>query len=93
VSDGSELLYISDRAQLMRVDARAATAGSANGTSRILFPAPIYGGGATINNWYWDVAAGGERMLFNAGSTETGASLVTVVVNWRAGLRAPSDTR
>ena len=77
----------------MSVDARAATTDSAGGSSRVLFPAPIYGGGATINNWYWDVAAGGERMLFNAGSTETGASLVTVVVNWRPGLRSQADTR
>jgi len=93
VSDGKELLYISGRAQLMSVDARAATIGSANATPRVLFPVPIYGGGATINNWYWDVAAGGERMLFNAGSTENGASLVTVVVNWRPVLRAQADTR
>ena len=90
-SDGKELLYISGRAQLMSVDARAATTGSASGTSRVLFPAPIYGGGATINNWYWDVAAGGERMLFNAGSTETGALLVTVVVNWQAGSNGRAD--
>jgi hypothetical protein len=76
----------------MSVDALAATTGAASGTPRVLFPAPIYGGGATINNWYWDVAAGGERMLFNAGSTETGASLVTVVVNWRPGLPARDDT-
>jgi hypothetical protein len=32
-------------------------------------------------------------MLFNAGSTESGASLVTVVVNWQPGLRAHADTR
>ena len=91
--DGNELLYISGRAQLVSVDARAVTTGSASGASRVLFPAPIYGGGATINNWYWDVAADGERLLFNAGSTEDGASVVTVVVNWRPGVRTQTDTR
>jgi Tol biopolymer transport system component len=92
-SDGKELLYISGHAQLMSVDVHAATTGSASGASRALFPAPVYGGGATINNWYWDVAAGGERMFFNAGSTETGASLVTVLVHWQPGSRPQADAR
>lgn len=84
-SDGKELLYVSGRAQLMSVDTRLAASAFIHGLPRVLFRAPIYGGGATINNWYWDTAPGGESMLFNAGSTETGASLVTVVVNWQAG--------
>ena len=56
------------------------------GMPRPLFQAPIYGGGASINNWYWDVAPGGDRLLVNASSTDSGTSLVTVVVNWQAGL-------
>jgi Tol biopolymer transport system component len=91
--DGNELLYISGRAQLTSVTRVGASTGWANAASRVLFPAPIYGGGATINNWYWDVAAAGERMLFNAGSTEDGASVVTVVVNWHPGVRAQADPR
>jgi hypothetical protein len=53
----------------------------------VLFQASIYGGGPSTNNWYWDIAPGGERMLFNVGSTESGASLVTVVINWQSELR------
>ena len=92
-SDGKELLYVSGRGQLMSVEAHAATIGAASGASHALFSVPIYGGGATINNWYWDVAAGGERMLFNTGSTETGASLVTVLVNWRPTSRTQAAAR
>ena len=92
-SDGKELLYVSGRGQLMSVDAHLATTGAANGASHVLFPVPIYGGGATINNWYWDVAVGGDRMLFNTGSTETGTSLMTVVVNWRPTSRPQADAR
>ena len=77
----------------MSVDAHLATTGAANGASHVLFPVPIYGGGATINNWYWDVAVGGDRMLFNTGSTETGTSLMTVVVNWRPTSRPQADAR
>jgi len=86
-SDSKELLYVSARAQLISAEARTAASTFTHGTPRVLFPAPIYGGGATINNWYWDIAPGGERLLFNAGSSDTGASLMTVVVNWQAGLR------
>jgi Tol biopolymer transport system component len=89
--DGKELLYVSGRAQLMSVDTRTAPPGFTKSTHRVLFPVPIYGGGATINNWYWDIAPGGERMLFNAGSSETGASVMTIVVNWQAGLSRPAD--
>jgi Tol biopolymer transport system component len=84
-SDGKEILYVSGRAQVMSVETNIAASTFVHGTPRVLFPVPIYGGGATINNWYWDTAPGGESMLFNAGSTETGASLVTIVVNWQAG--------
>ena len=76
---------------LKSVDTRIAASAFIHSTPRVLFRAPIYGGGATINNWYWDTAPGGESMLFNAGSTETGASLVTVVVNWQAGSRGRAE--
>ena len=61
--------------------------------AHVLLPVRIYAGGATINSWYWDVAVGGERMLFNTGSTETGASRVTEVVNWRPAARTQADAR
>jgi Tol biopolymer transport system component len=81
-SDGKELLYLSGRGQLLSAESRP---GADFGSPRVLFQATIYGGGPSINNWYWDVAPGGDRMLFNAGSTESGTSLVTVVLNWQAG--------
>jgi len=90
-SDGKELLYVSARAQLISAETRTAASTFTHSTPRVLFPAPIYGGGATINNWYWDVAPGGERMLFNAGSSDTGASVMTIVVNWQAGFRRRAD--
>jgi hypothetical protein len=57
---------------------------------KALFTATIFGGGPTVNNWYWDVAPDGQRMLFNAGSTASGTSLLTVVLNWQAGLKTGS---
>jgi hypothetical protein len=90
-SDGKELLYVAGGARLMSVDTRTAPSGFAHSTPRVLFPAPIYGGGATINNWYWDIAPDGERMLFNVGSSDTGASIMTVIVNWQAGLSRAAD--
>ena len=82
---------MSARAQLISAETRTAASTFTHSTPRVLFPAPIYGGGATINNWYWDVAPGGERMLFNAGSSDTGASVMTIVVNWQAGFRRRAD--
>jgi eukaryotic-like serine/threonine-protein kinase len=83
--DGKELLYVSGRARLMSVNTTLGE-GFTGGSPRALFTAAIYGGGQSINNWYWDIAPDGKRMLFNAGSTETGTGLVTVVLNWQAGL-------
>ena len=84
-SDGKELFYLSARGQFMSADIRS-NRDDPVGMPRPLFQASIYGGGASINNWYWDVAPGGDRLLVNASSTDSGTSLVTVVVNWQAGL-------
>ena len=89
-ADGKELLYFSGRGQLLSVDVGSG-AGFEAGSPRILFSTSIFGGGSSINNWYWDIAPDGQRMLFNAGSSESGTSLVTVVLNWQAGLKPVVD--
>jgi Tol biopolymer transport system component len=88
-ADGKELLYLSGRSQLMSVETTPGKDFVA-ASPKALFTATVFGGGPTVNNWYWDVAPDGKRMLFNAGSTASGTSLVTVVLNWQAGLKAGS---
>ena len=52
---------------------------------------PIFGSGSSIIDSSWDIAPDGQRILFSAGSTDTGTSLVTVVLNWQAGLKPVVD--
>ena len=49
--DGKALFYMSSTGQLMRVDVTPGLA-SAPGTPTILFQTAVFGGGASINNWY-----------------------------------------
>ena len=46
----------------------------------------IYGGGASINNRYWDVAPDGQRFLVTTTGENSGTSTVTIVLNWQAPL-------
>ena len=59
----------------------------------MLFQVPIFGGGATTGNYYWDVTADGQRFLINTVSAESGSAALTVVLNWRETLKraAPAN--
>jgi hypothetical protein len=83
--DGKELFYISPSGQLMSVDV---TPGIASAPSRptVLFQTTIFGGGASVNNWYWDVTADGQRFLINTVIGGAEPSTLNVVLNWQSGL-------
>ena len=53
-----------------------------SGTPRTLFRAPVFGGGATTTNHYWDVSPDGQRFLINTTSANDASSMLTVVLNW-----------
>ena len=81
--DGRELFYFSSDGRLMSVDIEPAAAFRA-AAPRILFQARIFGGGASTNNHYWDVAPDGQRFLINTVSAESDSASLTVVLNWQA---------
>ena len=83
--DGKELFYISPRGELMSV---AITPGLASppGRPTPLFQTAIYGGGPSINNWYWDVTSDGQRFLINTVAPGNEPSTLNVVLNWQSGL-------
>jgi Tol biopolymer transport system component len=83
--DGKELFYISPSGQLMSVDITPGI-DSAPGRPAILFQTAIFGGGATVNNWYWDVTADGQRFLINTVVGTAEPSMLNVVLNWQSGL-------
>src|SRR5262245_34467975 len=67
------------------------------GTPRTLFRAPVFGGGATTTNHYWDMSPDGQRFLINTTSANDDSSMLTVVVNLErrksAGTRGPLISR
>ena len=83
--DGRELFYMSGSGQLMSV---AMTPGSASpfGRPAPLFQTAIFGGGASVNNWYWDVTPDGQRFLINTVIAGNDPSILNVVLNWQSGL-------
>ena len=83
--DGKELFYVSSSGQLMSV---AITAGLASppGRPTPLFQTAIYGGGASVNNWYWDVTPDGQRFLIDTVITGNEPSALNVILNWQSAL-------
>jgi len=51
-----------------------------------LFQTAIFDGGASVNNWYWDVTADGQRFLINTVIGGADPSTLNVVLNWQSGL-------
>jgi serine/threonine protein kinase len=84
--DGRELFYFEGDGRLMSVDV---TPGATfkSGTPKFLFQVPIFGGGATTGNHYWDVAPDGQRFLINTVDSETTSTVINVVLNWQAELK------
>jgi eukaryotic-like serine/threonine-protein kinase len=81
--DGRELFYMSPSGQLMSV---AITPGLASppGRPMPLFQTAIFGGGPSVNNWYWDVTPDGQRFLINTVIPGNDPSTLNVVLNWQS---------
>jgi eukaryotic-like serine/threonine-protein kinase len=84
-SDGRELFYISQSGQMTSVGITPGIA-SAPARATILFQTGIFGGGASVNNWYWDVTADGQRFLINSIIAGADPSTLNVVLNWQSAL-------
>jgi len=82
--DGKELLYFTADGKLMSVDVTLSGAFKA-GVPKVLFQAPIYGGGNSPQH-RWDMTAGGQRFLIDIVGGDVSAPL-TLVENWTALLR------
>ena len=83
--DGKELFYVSPSGQLMSVDVAPGIT-SAPSRPTPLFQTAIFDGGASVNNWYWDVTADGQRFLINTVIGGADPSTLNVVLNWQSGL-------
>jgi eukaryotic-like serine/threonine-protein kinase len=83
--DGTELLFMSATGQLMRADITPGLA-VAPGTPTILFQTAVFGGGESLNNWYWDMTPDSQRFLINNVIGSADPSALNVVLNWQAGL-------
>jgi Tol biopolymer transport system component len=83
--DGKELLYFTGEGKLMSVDVTLSPSFKA-GVPKVLFSAPIYGGGSYTELLRWDLTPDGQKFLIN--STSTGqSSPIAVVINWQAALK------
>jgi eukaryotic-like serine/threonine-protein kinase len=83
--DGKELFYRALDGRLMAASVRPVAQGLEFGTPAALFPTVPPAG---IFAYPYDVSPDGQRILALApGVGEAGASLLTVVLNWQAGLK------
>jgi len=84
--DGRELFFISADSKMMAVDI-AATPVFSPGIPKVLFDAPIWGGGQTNNVTRYDVSADGKRFILNTAPAEGRTAPITVVLNWEGILK------
>jgi hypothetical protein len=56
------------------------------GIPKVVFPAPIYGGGGSIEGNRWDLTPDGQKFLINTTPNDQSSS-IAVVVNWQAALK------
>jgi eukaryotic-like serine/threonine-protein kinase len=89
--DGKELFYIAGDQKLMALPVK--TVGAPAGPFEVGSPQPLFGVepiGTSINSSFpYQPAADGQRFLVNApaGGEAAGATPITLVLNWQAGLR------
>jgi eukaryotic-like serine/threonine-protein kinase len=82
--DGKELLYVSLDNKLM--SAEVGTGPSFQpGVPKSLFTGPVLGPGF-FAGWSWDVAPDGQRFLIETAVEGVNSPVITVVLNWQAGL-------
>jgi len=84
--DGKELFYFTAGGRLMSVDVTPGVTFKA-GIPKFLFQAPIFGGGATTGNHYWDVAPSGRQFLINTVDSTSTSTAINVVLNWQSELK------
>lgn len=83
-ANGSELFYVSSDSKLMSVQANIDRAEPGFSTPRELFQIPVRLGVI----WYdYDVAPDGQRFLVLAPADDAAPQPLTVIINWRAGLK------
>jgi hypothetical protein len=92
-ANGRELFYVTSKGELMSVDVTTPGGAFSASSPRRLFSMPIYGGGSSINNRYWDVTPDGQRFLVTTTGESSGTSTVTVVLNWQEELTQRMLTR
>jgi hypothetical protein len=79
--DGKELLFFTADGRMMSTDVTVSPAFRA-GIPRTLFRAPVFGGGASVTNHYWDLSPDGQRFLINTTEVNDASAMLTVVMNW-----------
>ena len=50
---------------------------------RTLFRAPVFSGGATVSNHYWDLSPDGQRFLINTTSIDDASTMLTLASSRR----------
>jgi serine/threonine protein kinase len=88
-SDGKELFYISADSKIMAVDVSTTPTFAKQSAPKVLFSAPIYGGGTTTNVTRYDVTPDGQRFLINTERSQSPTEInpITVILNWPALLK------
>ena len=89
-ADGRELFYVTAENEIaaVAIDLSAGDVAPKIGAPQVLFAPPIIPGGVGIPRQQYAVSRDGQRFLVNAReSTDEGASAITLLLNWRGGLR------
>jgi eukaryotic-like serine/threonine-protein kinase len=84
--DGKELVYLTPDSSLTAATVNGQGATFEVGSVRTLFPVrprPM----VTLGDYPYDVSADGQRFLVNTLIEETASTAITLVVNWKAGLK------
>src|SRR5262249_22490898 len=83
--DGKELFYLSPDRKMMAVEVRTTASGVEAGKPRELFQTRAI---ATFPTFHiYDITADGQRFLINTTLESAGPPPITVVLNWREGLK------
>jgi hypothetical protein len=86
--DGKEIFYFAPDSSLMAVSVSTSGGTFQPDVPKALFRAAVLGGtgGGPGVAWRWD-SPDGKRFLINTTLEDSGASPVTVVLNWRSGMK------
>lgn len=87
--DGKELFYFTPDQTLMDVDVKTSGGTLQLGVPKALFHVAVLGGagGATSEDWRWDISRDDKRFLINTALDDTATSPITVLLNWQSAVR------